>query len=207
MSCITTPLSPESGSFRIVRMMAIISAVLVAAGGLAAPALVGTPIAELLAVFGTAGMWIYIAVLLHTTWVCEDGELAPFDLVQVRGLRVMALAKTWLFYDVVATFCILIPLVVDLGISPMLSQVVVRFAFLLRIPSLSRKPSRLGNDKERSSGDLEAGHRNSSSSSASVAPDIFGKATRQAGPSSQAKPATREDSSSSPRENYIDISA
>jgi len=207
MACITAPVSPESGSFRLARILAIICAVLVAVGGLAAPALAGTPIAQLLAVVGTTGMWIYNAVLLHTTWVCQDGDLAPFDVAQVRGLRATAFAKTWLFYDVAATLCILIPLVVDLAVAPIFFQVAVRGAFLLRIPSLSRTPLRMGEEQERSSGDVEERYHNTSPTNASVEPSLFGKSAREAGPSSQAKPAPHEGSFSSPQEKYLDITA
>jgi len=179
MACITFPLSPESRVFCSVRCLAVASALLVAAGGLTHYELMGTGIPQLLAILGMCGVWIYNLTLLNTTWVKEDGSLADYDLTRVRELRACDMAKSWLLFDLGATFLIVMPILANASF-----MVPARGLFLLQLWAFIRTQKRIAEEEEaESSGDVEEGRKSVPSGSVAQDPDVVGRPADETLPS------------------------
>jgi len=165
MACMTLPISPKSRTFYGLRCLGVASALLGAAGTLTNYALEGTGLPQLFAVLAVLGIWVYDFFCLHTTWLLEDGEVADLDLQQVRETRACEMLKTWLFFDLAASFVILMPILAGSNM-----WVLARGVFMLRIPFILRCKQQVDEKEPESSGDIEEA-RQRAPSPGSVAPE------------------------------------
>jgi len=166
MPCLTSPISPRSGVFCSARCLGVASAILSCAGTLTHYALIGTGLPQLFAILGTCGIWGYSAILLNTTWLKEDGNLAELDLVEVRRRRMIAMVKSWFLFDLAATFVIVMPILASQESS---GSVLARGVFIIRVVAFLCPATHIKDEDLKHFTDLEEA-RNSAPAPGSVAP-------------------------------------
>lgn len=164
MACVTLPLSPDSRLVCCARCLGLISALLAAAGGLTEPFLEGW-LPRVLALLGMCGIWTYNAVLLNTTWFVGD-ELAAFDLREVRRRRLTSFAKTYMFFDILVSLAIMLPV-----------NALARGLFVFRVYPFLRMQKRLDEQEpDSSTGDIEEARQSAPAAKcATGSPETLGR--------------------------------